>query len=268
MRIAVAQFGPTKDHTANALTIAQLTADAARDGAQLVVFPEEAMMLTDGHDLPLHEVVAEVWPQFIGLLARLAVEHGIAVIAGGYEPNGTSRPHNTLVCVDHAGAVIAEYRKLHLYDAFAYQESGYVTAGAELPPVVEIDGVRVGLINCYDIRFPELARHLVDSGADVLSVSAAWVDGPHKEDHWTTLLRARAIENTVWLAAAGTITDECIGRSSLIDPLGLVVADLGKDAAAVAVADIDTARTSAVRQTLPALANRRIRLTYEVTEAS
>jgi Predicted amidohydrolase len=124
----------------------------------------------------------------------------------------------------------------------------------------------VGLINCYDIRFPELARHLVQEGAELLAVSAAWVAGPQKEDHWLTLARARAIENTVWLAAAGTISEGCIGRSVVVDPLGLVVADLGTEPVAIAVVDISRDRTDEVREILPALDNRRIRLAYDILE--
>lgn len=266
MRTAIAQFGPTIDYPANIATMTRLVADAAAAEAALVVFPEESMLITEGLPRPLREVVAETWPVFVETLTALAREHSIAIIAGGYEPNGTDRPNNTLIALGADGEQLAEYRKLHLYDAFAYQESAYVTPGSELPPVFELNGIRIGLINCYDIRFPELARHLVQSGADLLTVSAAWVAGAHKEDHWLTLARARAIENTVWLVAAGTISEGCIGRSVIVDPLGVVVADLGADPAAIAVIDISRDRTAEVRRALPALDNRRIRLTYDILE--
>ena len=266
MRTAIAQFGPTIDYPTNIAVMRRLVSEAAEAGAELVIFPEESMLITDGLDRPLRDVVADVWPVFTADLAATAQSHAIALIAGGYEPNGTDRPNNTLVAFDSAGVKIAEYRKLHLYDAFAYKESAYVTPGTVLPPVFDVNGIRVGLINCYDIRFPELARHLFQEGAELLTVSAAWVAGPHKEDHWLTLARARAIENTVWLAAAGTISDECIGRSIIVDPLGLVVADLGTHPAAIAVIDISRERTDEVRGALPALDNRRIRLTYDILE--
>lgn len=266
MLTAIAQFAPTTNFTNNIDTMVRLTFEAAQSNAELVVFPEESMLITEGLDEPLREVVAARWPEFEATITALAKQHGVTIIAGGYEPNGSDRPNNTIIAIDPAGQRVAEYRKLHLYDAFAYRESSYVTPGSELPPVFDVAGVRVGLVNCYDIRFPELARHLVQQGADLLAVSAAWVDGPHKEDHWITLVRARAIENTVWVAAASTTSDGCIGRSVIVDPLGLTVADLGNKQSAVTVVDVSTSRTAAVRETLPALNNRRIRLTYDVME--
>jgi predicted amidohydrolase len=190
----------------------------------------------------------------------------VAIIAGGYEPNGTERPNNTLVAVDSTGAPVAHYRKLHLYDAFSYQESAYVTPGPELPPVVELAGVRVGLVNCYDLRFPELTRHLMAQGADLISISAAWVAGRRKEDHWETLVRARAIENTVWVAAAGSISPSCIGASLVVDPLGVVRAALGDEREATVTVDISPSRTEAVRRVLPSLENRRIELAMSVKD--
>jgi predicted amidohydrolase len=123
----------------------------------------------------------------------------------------------------------------------------------------------VGLEICYDIRFPELSRALATGGARLITVSAAWASGLFKEEHWVTLLRARAIENTVWIAAAGQVPDPDspptraptgIGRSMLIDPLGVVRADLGP-AAGVTVVEADLSYVDTVRETLPSLANRR-----------
>jgi predicted amidohydrolase len=264
VKVAIAQFGPTADFDANYAEIRALTARAVEEGARLVVFPEEAMVLAEGVQIPIADAVAVEWPRFEELVVGLAGEHGVAVIAGGYEPSGTERPFNTLVAVDADGTVAARYHKLHLYDAFAYQESAYVTPGAELPPVVELAGLKVGLINCYDIRFPELARHLIDSGAELLTVSAAWVAGLRKAEHWSTLISARAIENTVWLAAASSISAGCIGDSVILDPLGVERAALGDEPSAIAVVDITTDRTDFVRAKLPALANRRLELAITV----
>ncbi len=266
MLTAVAQFGPTTDAAANLDAIDRLVGDAAARGAALVVLPEEAMLLAEGLDRPLAELVETAWPAFEARLAELAVAHGVALIAGGYEPNGSDRPSNTLVAIDATGAVLARYRKLHVYDAFAYQESAYVTPGDALPPVVELAGIRVGLVNCYDVRFPELTRHLIAGGADLIAISAAWVAGHRKEDHWETLVRARAIENTVWVAAAGSISPDCVGDSLVVDPLGIVRAALGDERDAVAVVDISPERTAAVRRTLPALANRRIDLAMSIKD--
>ncbi len=131
--------------------------------------------------------------------------------------------------------------------------------------VTPVAGVPVGVQICYDIRFPELTRALAVGGAALVTVSAAWQAGLFKEEHWVTLLRARAIENTVWIAAVGQVPDPDekptraptgVGRSMLIDPLGVVRADLGPSPGVVVV-NADMSLVDTVRKTLPSLANRR-----------
>ena len=128
------------------------------------------------------------------------------------------------------GAVSTSYRKIHLYDSFGYKESDALRAGPLAPVVVDVAGFRVGLMTCYDLRFPELARLLVDHGAEVLVVPAAWVAGPRKVEHWRTLVRARAIENTVFVVAAAQPGPRYSGHSMVVDPLGDVLAEAGEGA--------------------------------------
>ncbi|MFM2475315.1 nitrilase-related carbon-nitrogen hydrolase, partial [Burkholderia cenocepacia] len=189
----------------------------------------------------------------------------ITDVTKSYPPR--RRGDATVVAVD-GERVLAAYRKLHLYDAFAYRESDYVVPGDALPPIVLVDGVAVGLLNCYDLRFPELARDLVARGADVLSVSAAWVSGARKEDHWTTLLRARAIESTCWVVASGSTSPDCIGESMVVDPMGVTVATLGPARHGVAHATVRLDETARVREILPVLANRRLEVDVRVGEVS
>ena len=263
---AVVQLAPTTDAAANRDAIAALVADAAAAGARLVVLPEESMLLAGEVEGSLGAVVDAEWPLFLARLSELAVRHELWIIAGGYEPTGSDRPFNTLVVVNPRGELVESYRKLHLYDAFSYRESDYVTGGSEVPPVVLIEGVAVGLVNCYDIRFPELSRDLVARGADVLSVSAAWVAGARKEEHWATLLKARAIENTCWVLAASSSSPECIGNSMVIDPLGVERAGLGPLPSGFALVEISLDRTAEVREIVPSLANRRLVSTVTVQE--
>ena len=266
MKIAVAQSRPTVDIENNRQEITRLSHSAAADGARLIVFPEEAMMLAEGLPEPLSVIVEREWAPFEDFVADLARRLDLAIVIGGYEPNGTELPHNTLIAIDSDGTIKARYHKLHLYDAFSYRESEYVTPGTELPPVIELAGVKVGLINCYEVRFPEQARYLIDQGAEVLAISAAWVAGARKEDHWATLVRARAIENTTWVIAAGTVSEDCVGLSMIVDPMGVERVNLGEQPG-VAVVDVSQERTGEVRATLPSLNNRRIAVTYEVKEA-
>ncbi|REE99637.1 putative amidohydrolase [Thermomonospora umbrina] len=227
----------------------------------LAVFPE-AVHLRFGNDLA--KVAEPLDGAFVGELRRAAREHGTALVAGVFEPADGDRVYNTAVAIDAAGDLVASYRKMHLFDAFGDRESDRVAAG-DWPVVVDLAGVRLGLITCYDVRFPELARALVERGADVLVVIAAWGQGVFKEEHWTTLVRARAIENTVWVVAVDKAPDRSrplsggpggVGRSMLIDPMGTVLADLGPFPS-VRVGEIDTRVTEHVRGILPALAHRR-----------
>jgi predicted amidohydrolase len=168
--------------------------------------------------------------------------------------------HNTLLLVAPDGSLAATYRKVHLYDAHGVRESQWIAPGEPGDtPMLELDGLRVGAQTCYDLRFPEATRVLVDAGADVVVVPAQWVPGPRKEDHWSTLLRARAIENTVYVAAAGQSAPTGSGCSMVIDPMGVVVAGLG-DRVGVAAAPVDRERIEQVRSNNPVLTARR----YEV----
>lgn len=264
---AVGQLAPTTSPAHNRDEIAALAEGAATGGARLLVLPEESMLLAG--ELAAEDraaAVEEAWPAFLTHLSALATRHDLWIIAGGYEPSGTERPYNTLVVVNPRGELVDAYRKLHLYDAFAYRESDYVTAGSELPPLVLVDGVAIGLVNCYDLRFPELSRDLIDRGADVLSVSAAWVAGDRKPEHWHTLAAARAIENTCWVIGAGSSAPDCIGSSIVIDPLGIERVRLEPTGRALAVAEISLDRTAEVRETLPALSNRRLTAALTIQE--
>lgn len=264
LHVAAAQLAPTNDAEANRGEIALLVAEAAQHGAKLVVFPEEAMLLASEAAGDLAETVAAEWPSFLEHLSLLAREYGVWIIAGGYEPSGSPRPYNSIVVVNPQGQCVENYRKLHLYDAFSYKESDYVTGGLELPPVVLIEGVAVGLINCYDLRFPEMGRSLIDRGADLLSVSAAWVTGARKEQHWATLLQARAIENTCWVVGASSASPDCIGNSMIVDPLGVARAQLGPETPALIHLQVSLDRTADVRDKLPSLANRRLETAISV----
>jgi predicted amidohydrolase len=261
MRIALCQLPVSADPGVNRRRVRDALRDAAGRGAELAVFPE-AVMTRFGSDL--RAAAEPLDGPFCSDLAEAAKETGVALVAGVFEPAPDGRVYNTAVVIDGDGALVAAYRKLHLFDAFAQRESDLVAPGSSVV-VTTLAGVRVGVQTCYDIRFPELTRALAVGGAALVTVSAAWQAGLFKEEHWVTLLRARAIENTVWIAAVGQVPDPDekptraptgIGRSMLIDPLGVVRCDLGPSAGVV-VTDADLAAVDTVRATLPSLANRR-----------
>ena len=155
-----------------------------------------------------------------------------------------------------AGQVVAHYAKLHLYDAFSIQESRNVDAGDAIPPLLDVDGLKVGLMTCYDLRFPELALVHALQGAEILVLPAAWVRGSLKEHHWATLLAARALDATCYLIAAGECGNKNIGQSRVIDPFGVTIAAAAETPALI-MAEVSAERVRQVRAQLPVLSNRR-----------
>jgi predicted amidohydrolase len=257
MYVTVAQFAATTDKAANLATATHLIADAAARGTSLVVLPENAMYSNLDQSADVRPAAEPVDGPFAQAIAQAAKSAGVAAIAGMTEvPGADGRCSNAVLAIDEEGRTLAVYRKVHLYDAFGHRESDRIVPHAPSALVFERDGLRFGVMTCYDLRFPEMARFLVDAGAEVLIVPAAWVAGPAKEDHWTTLARARAIENTTYVLACGQTGPVSVGHSAIIDPMGQIVAGAG-EAPGFVTAWIDRARLDAVRLSNPSLANRR-----------
>jgi predicted amidohydrolase len=199
MRVAVCQIPVSIDPAVNLERAAAALADAAARDADLAVFPE-ATQARFGSDL--RAAAEPLSGPFATQLGDSAAKLGLAVVAGMFEPAADGRVHNTTVAFDAAGQLVTSYRKIHVFDSFGQRESDLVAPGGEVV-VADLAGLRVGFLTCYDVRFPEHARALVAAGAQLLVLPSAWAAGPLKEEHWVTLVRARAIENTVWIAAAG-----------------------------------------------------------------
>jgi deaminated glutathione amidase len=255
MQVAVVQQASDLEPEANRARLDEL----APADADLVVFPEAFArdFGEAGSDVSTYAEATD--GPFATEVARVAEVRGTTVVAGMFESSADpDRPFNTLVV---RGAASADYRKIHLYDSFGYRESDRLTAGPlEDPPgaaLVKVGGFTLGLMTCYDLRFPELARALVGAGAEVLVVPAAWVAGPRKVDHWRTLLRARAIENTVFVVAAAQPAPRYSGHSMVVDPLGDVLAEAGDDDEILA-ATLRRDVLEEARRTNPSLANRRL----------
>ena len=258
--IAVAQFAPGDDRDANLAAMFMLASLAVERGASLVVFPEYSSYFTPEMGLDWIAAAEAVDGPFAAGLARIATSLGITVVAGMLESAG-DRAHNTLLAVGPDGARLASYRKLHLYDAFGATESDWIVPGPiSAPETFTWQEFTVGLQTCYDIRFPEVTRRLVDAGADLVIVPAEWVRGPLKEHHWRTLLTARAIENTVYLAAADHAPPIGAGNSMILDPMGVELATVGENAD-VAIAFPSRHRLESVRAANPALRLRRFGIT-------
>ncbi|WP_448390511.1 carbon-nitrogen hydrolase family protein [Microbacterium aurum] len=257
--IAVAQFAPTADTAANLRTIADLTARAAARGAKVVLFPEYASYFVDPFDPSLAAHAEDLDGPFAQTLREIARRHGVVVVAGLVERGEGERVRNAVIAVDAEG-LRAVSRKLHLYDAFGQRESDWVEPGEITDPqTFEVGGLRFALMTCYDLRFPEVARRLADAGAHVVLVAAEWVRGPLKEHHWRTLLHARAIENTLYVAGADHPPPLGVGASVVVDPQGVEIAGIGTGTD-VAIAFADAGSVERVRRVNPALSLRRFRV--------
>jgi deaminated glutathione amidase len=261
MRVALGQLPISSVPDVNLDRVRAAAASAAAQGAQLAVFPEGTQVRFSAD---LRAAAEPLDGPFCRGLAAAARSAGVAIVASLFEPSPDGRVYNTTVGYEADGSLAAVYRKIHLFDALGYRESDSVAPGDELV-VASLAGLRIGFMTCYDIRFPELARVLATAGAELLVVPTAWAAGPFKEEHWVTLIRARAIENTIWVAAAGQVPDPAepptraptgIGRSLLVDPMGVVRLDLGVSAD-LGVGTVDTTQTASVRAAIPSLANRR-----------
>ncbi len=264
MRVASCQLNSTDQRAENLATARTLLERSAELGADLAVLPEEVGYLgSDEATWPAPEPVDGELGTFF---AQVAAGLRMWVLVGSFREVGPAdgRAYNTSLLFDRAGKLVATYRKIHLYDVeipggVSSRESARHAPG-DRPVVVDVEGVGVGLSICYDLRFPELYRALLDAGAQVLMVPAAFRTHTGK-DHWEVLLRARAIENQCYVVAAGQIGQagsiNSYGRSMIVDPWGLVLTQ-APDTTGVIIADIDSERLATIRAQLPSVANRRL----------
>jgi len=268
MRIAVAQILTGPDPRANLRQVAERVAEAADRGARMVVFPEATMRaFGEGR---LDEVAEPLDGPWAGRVAELAREHGVVVVAGMFTPADGTRVRNTLLVTGPAGdgELHEGYAKIHLFDAYGFAESDTVAAG-ERTAVERVDGVGVGLSVCYDVRFPGLYRRLAAEGAELVLCCASWGAGPGKVDQWRLLSRARALDSTTVVVAAGQADPSAegvevsgkaprgVGHSLVVGPDGEVLAEAGEGAELLLV-DVDTDAVAQARETNPVLANGRV----------
>jgi predicted amidohydrolase len=264
LNVAIIQMNSRDDKRANIATALDLIDRAAATGARLVALPEVWPFL--GPDDVVRDQAETIPGPITEVLAQRARRHGIYIHGGSiYESRpGDPGMYNTTFVLDPMGEMIARYSKIHMYDVVLdgvaeYQESATVTPGDEIA-ITEIDGIQVGLTICYDLRFPELFRILALKGAQAIMLPAAFTLMTGK-DHWEPLIRARAIENELYMIAPaqwGTHPPGkwCYGRSMIVDPWGTVVTT-ASDGAGIANAIVEPSRVEAVRRQIPSLTNRR-----------
>ena len=265
---AVVQLNSTSDAERNWRSAEELVRRAAAAGAALVATPENTNFLGP-HDEKVRRAEGLDGPT-CERFAGLARELGVHLLLGSFNERGpdADRCYNSSVLFGPDGARLAVYRKIHLFDVdvspeVRFQESATVAPGTE-PVVASTDRGRIGLTVCYDVRFGELYRRLVEQGAEILTVPSAFTLTTGR-DHWHPLLRARAIESQCWLLAPaqwGRHDDrglrESFGHAMIVDPWGHVVA-MAPDGPGVALAEIDLERVRRVRSAIPVADHRRLR---------
>ncbi|QWL27321.1 carbon-nitrogen hydrolase family protein [Rathayibacter toxicus] len=264
-RLALAQIISTGDPASNLTLVRDGIADAAEQGAEIVVFPE-ATQCAFGNDLvAIAEPLDGPWACAVTATAR---EYGVTAVVGMFTPSETGRLRNTLLITGPNG--VTSYDKIHLFDAFGSRESDTIDAGDTLSPRPLAD-TTIGFATCYDIRFPALFTAQAHHGATIIIVCASWRAGPGKADQWELLARARALDSTSFIIAVGqgdprslgieptTRAPTGIGRSLVISPLGTVLHRLGA-APELLLVQLDPAEATAARQALPVLANQRTEL--------
>jgi predicted amidohydrolase len=263
LRVAAVQLNSDADQAANLSAANRLTRAAAAQGAELIVLPEKWTAM--GSESDLRDSAQPLDGPAVAWARATARELGVDLVAGSFleQVPGQEKLANTCVHVGPDGEVAASYRKIHMFDVEVagrvYRESELEQPGAEIVLSRTAGGVELGLTVCYDLRFPELYRILAVRGARIVTVPAAFTLATTR-DHWETLLRARAIEDQVFVVAANQwgphpAGQHSGGRSMIVDPWGVVLAQAG-DGEGVIVAELDLSRQQEIRASLPSLANR------------
>lgn len=265
LKTAVIQLNTREKPRENLATVERLLDQAAEKGAQFVGLPEFWPYL--GPYSGFDEAAQTIPGPFIERLQEKARQHKMIVHGGSIverHPELPGKFSNTCVLIDRKGEIVAQYRKIHLFDVNLangekHYESERIEPGNEIV-VAEVDGLKIGLTICYDLRFPELYRLLALRGAQIIMVPSGFTLHTGR-DHWEVLLRARAIENLCYVVAPAQVgsyppNKQCFGRSMIVDPWGLVLAQ-APDIPGVTLAEIDLDAITQARTQIPCLENRR-----------
>ncbi len=258
-KIAVVQMRAEADKKDNLKKILKYISQAAHKGAVLCTFPEFMMCYTPPSQSPLElaSIAEKIDGEFVLSISKVAKQNSIQVVGTLYEKSPKpNKVYDTSFLVDKNGKVISTYRKIHLYDALGFKESVKLYPGSSIAKPVKTSVGKMGMMICYDLRFPEMSRILASSGSEVLVVPSAWVKGKMKEEHWLTINKTRAIENGCYVISPDQVGNIYCGRSIVVDPYGKILLDM-KKREGIGIVDISLDQVKQVRQRLPLLRNRR-----------
>ncbi|HEX7818376.1 MAG TPA: carbon-nitrogen hydrolase family protein [Nitrososphaeraceae archaeon] len=261
-RTALVQMKSSVNKEQNLAYSLELINEAAKDKARLICFPEFQMAYSPPEQKPeaLHKIAEKINGNFVSTLSYSAKQNKINIIATIYEISNTNKQNHkvfdTAIIINDLGKLKSVYRKVHLYDALGFKESKKLVAGSIIERPTRTSVGNLGLLICYDMRFPEISRILTVNGASILASPSAWVAGFMKQEHWEIMVKARAIENGVYIIAPNQVGNIYCGRSMVIDPFGSTMVDMG-NREGIEIIDIDCSRIDTIRRTLPLLMNRR-----------
>ena len=259
MKVALVQFKASVNKEENLKKIISYISKASSKKALLCAFPEFMMFYTKSSQTSkeLASLSETINGNFISSISKAAKENRIQVVGSFYEKSKkNNRVYDTSFVIDNSGKVISTYRKIHLYDALGFKESDKMIPGSKITKPIGTSIGKIGMMICYDLRFPEMSRALALAGSEVLIVPSAWVKGPMKEEHWITINKTRAIENGCYVIAPDQVGNIYCGRSLVVDPYGKVLVDMKKKQGIIFV-DIDLKKVKEIRKVLPLLKNRR-----------
>lgn len=258
-KIALVQFKADVDKYKNLKKITDYITKAAKRGAKLCVFPEFMMCYTSSSQSAkeLANLAETITGEFVSTISKSAKQNSIQVVGTIYEKSPvTNRAYDTSFLINERGKVVAKYRKIHLYDALGMKESKKLYPGSQISKPIKTSLGTIGMMICYDLRFPEMSRTLASAGSEFLVVPSAWVKGEMKEEHWVNINRTRAIENGCYVIAPDQVGHIYCGRSLVVDPYGKILLDMKKKEG-IGIVDVSLERIKQVREKLPLLKNRR-----------
>ena len=258
-KIAIVQFKASTDKNQNLKRILNYIQNASKRGAQLCTFPEFMMFYTSSSQSPakLASLAETINGPFVKSIANAAKENSIQVVGTFYEKSRKkNRVYDTSFLISKSGKIVSTYRKIHLYDALGFKESNKMTAGSKIMSPTRTSIGKLGMLICYDLRFPEMSRTLAAAGSEILVAPSAWVKGKMKEEHWITINKTRAIENGCYIIAPDQVGNIYCGRSIAVDPFGKILLDM-KKRQGIGIVDISLAKVKQTRRILPLLKNRR-----------
>jgi predicted amidohydrolase len=261
-KAAIVQMKSSVDKEINLVHSLKLINEAAKKKARLICFPEFQMAYSppEQKSESLHKIAEKITGNFVSTLSNSAKQNRVNIVATLYEIINTNdknhKVFDTGVIINELGKLQSIYRKVHLYDALGFKESKKLLAGNIIEKPSKTSVGKLGLLICYDMRFPEISRILTVNGANILVSPSAWVAGFMKREHWEIMVRARAIENGVYVLAPNQVGNIYCGHSMAIDPFGSIIVDM-ENREGIEFIDIDSSKIDTTRRTLPLLMNRR-----------